>query len=78
MASMGTYTQDLSSTAALVGKKSKLSSIGYDYNLSKTTALYARMESIKDEAKAITAVPTLDVTADGKRTRTAIGLRTAF
>jgi predicted porin len=78
MASMGTYTQDLSSTAALIGKKSKLSSIGYDYNLSKTTALYARMESIKDEAKAITAVPTLDVTADGKRTRTAIGLRTTF
>jgi predicted porin len=78
IASTGTYTQDLSSTAALIGKKSKLTSFGYDYNLSKTTALYVRSESIKDEAKAITSVPTLDVTADGKRTRQAIGFRTAF
>lgn len=80
MASTGTYTADLvtGANAALTGKKSKLTSFGYDYNLSKTTALYVRSESIKDEAKAITAAPTVDLTADGKRTRQALGLRVAF
>ena len=59
------------------GKKSNIVGLGADYNLSKTTALYARYESIKDEAHVITAAPTIDGT-DTKRTRTAAGIRVSF
>jgi len=65
-------------SAAYVGQKSKLWSLGYDYALSKRTAVYARYESIDDKANAITKVATLDVTANDKRTRSAIGIRHAF
>ena len=81
MAQAGEYklkSSDSSAAAAYVGKKSKLWSLGYDYALSKRTAVYARYESIDDKANAITKVATLDNVTDGKRTRTAIGLRHAF
>jgi predicted porin len=74
MASTGSLKQDGGTNA---GKKSTITGLGADYNLSKTTALYARYESIKDEAKMITAASTIDGT-DTKRTRTALGLRVTF
>jgi predicted porin len=82
MAQTGSYkfkatNSTTAATIALVGKDSKLTAVGYDYNLSKTSAVYARYESINDEAGAITKVPTIDG-ADTKRTRTALGLRVAF
>jgi predicted porin len=59
--------------------KSKLSAVGYDYNLSKMTAVYARYESIKDEGGIITANSQQDaVTGEKTRTRTAVGLRIGF
>jgi predicted porin len=59
------------------GKKSDIVGIGADYNLSKTTALYARYESIDDKAGVIAAAATIDGT-DTKRTRTALGVRVGF
>jgi len=67
-----------SSAGATNGLSSKMTSIGADYNLSKTTALYGRYESIKDEAKLIAAAATMDVNASGTRTRLGLGIRTAF
>jgi hypothetical protein len=75
MASTGTAKADAGTNA---GKKSKLTGFGVDYNLSKTTALYLRSESIKDDAVLIAAAATTDVTGNTKRTRTAFGLRTSF
>ena len=74
MASTGKLKQDAGSNA---GKESKLTAFGADYNLSKTTALYARYEKIDDQAGAIAAVATIDG-SDKVRTRTALGLRVAF
>jgi predicted porin len=81
----GTYTLGATVLMAQYGElknisgvKSKMSSLGADYNLSKRTALYARYESIDDKAGAIAAVAPLDVTATGKRTLTAVGIRAAF
>jgi predicted porin len=59
------------------GKESKLTAFGADYNLSKTTLVYFRTETIKDEASVIAAATAIDGT-DTKRTRTAIGLKTNF
>jgi len=59
------------------GEKSSIVGIGADYNLSKTTALYARYESIDDKASVIAAAATIDGT-DTKRTRTALGIRVGF
>jgi predicted porin len=66
-----------SKAGATDGKKSDIRGIGADYNLSKTTALYARYESIDDKAGVIAAAATIDGT-DTKRTRTALGLRVGF
>ncbi len=66
------------SVLALVGQKSDIFGLGYDYAMSKRTALYARHEMIDDKAGAITKVATLDVNATGKRTRTALGIRHTF
>jgi predicted porin len=74
MASTGSLKQDVGSNA---GKKSKLTGLGADYNLSKTTALYARYEKIDDQAGAISAAASIDG-SEKTRTRTAIGLRTSF
>jgi len=75
MAQMGSVK---SSIGATNGLSSKMTSIGADYNLSKTTARYGRYESIKDEAKLIAAASTMDVNASGTRTRLGLGIRTAF
>jgi predicted porin len=77
MAQVGSAKNKLS-TGVGAGGTSKLASIGADYNLSKTTALYARYESLKDEGNVAAAASTLDVTATGTRTRLGLGLRTAF
>ncbi len=63
---------------ATTGQKSNILGLGADYNLSKTTALYARYESIDDKAGVIASAATIDATPYGKRTRTALGLRVAF
>jgi predicted porin len=65
-------------TLALLGKKSTISALGYNYALSKRTTVYARYEVIDDKAGAITKVATLDVAGETKRTRTALGLSHAF
>ena len=61
----------------LTNKTSNLASVGADYNLSKTTALYGRYESIKDEGGVIAAAATIDGTGT-TRTRLGLGIRTAF
>ena len=66
-----------SNAVANNGKKSDIIGVGADYNLSKTTALYARYESIDDKAGVIAAAATIDGT-DTKRTRTALGVRVGF
>jgi len=75
MASTGKLKADAGTNA---GKTSKLTAFGADYNLSKTTSLYLRSESIKDDAVVIAAIATTDVSGNTKRTRTAIGLKTNF
>jgi predicted porin len=59
------------------GQSSKLSAVGVDYNLSKTTALYGRYESIKDNAHMLAAATTIDGSGN-TRTRLGLGIRTAF
>ncbi|WP_161499736.1 porin [Limnohabitans sp. TS-CS-82] len=63
------------------GKKSTITGLGADYNLSKMTALYARYESIKDEAGVISAAGNGNFTkaaGNDTRTRTAVGVRYNF
>jgi len=62
------------------GTKSQLTGFGIDYNLSKTTAVYARYESIDDKANAMNAAvtPTSIKGTDTKFGRTAFGLRMAY
>ena len=65
-------------TAATNTGDSKITSIGYDYNLSKLSSVYVRYESIDDKAGIVPAPSQgLDGT-DTKRTRTAVGLRIGF
>ncbi len=80
MASSGVYKLNdaASSSAAYIGKKSSMTSLGYTYELSKMSNIYARYETINDEANAITKVATMDVTTTGKRSRTAIGVKVGF
>ena len=59
------------------GLKSDLVALGYDYDLSKTTSLYARYETIKDTAGIVPAATTIDG-AGTTRNRTALGLRIGF
>ena len=61
----------------LTGLKTDLVSFGYDYDLSKTTSLYARYEQLKDKAGIIPAAATIDGTGT-TRERTALGLRIGF
>jgi predicted porin len=60
------------------GKKSTLMGLGADYSLSKTTVLYARHESIKDEAGVVATTGFTPATGNVTRTRTALGMRVAF
>ena len=75
-----TSTTANASTAAA---KSKMMSFGADYNMSKTTALYLRNESITDDANLLggytaAAFTTASGSTGAKRTRTAIGVRVGF
>jgi len=76
MVSNGSITQNYGTT--YLGKKSKLFSLGANYNLSKTTYLYVRNENINDDASILAVASTLDITTSGKRTRTAVGLSMGF
>jgi len=76
MLSNGAITQNYGTT--YLGKKSKLFSMGANYNLSKTTFLYVRSETINDDANILAVASTLDITTSGKRTRTAVGLTVGF
>ena len=80
MASMGALNNDAAYAATTNYGKSSLTGLGYDYSLSKTTALYARYEALTDKAGVMTKVATVDGAAGNgdKRTRTAFGLRTTF
>jgi len=61
------------------GQKSKLTAFGADYNLSKTTALYARFETITDDGGMVGLPGNLvAVAGDTKRTRNVFGLRVGF
>nr|WP_315230254.1 porin [uncultured Limnohabitans sp.] len=62
----------------LTDKKSNITGLGVDYNLSKTTALYVRSESIKDDAAVVAITGFTAATGNVTRTRTAAGLRVAF
>ena len=65
----------------LTNKTSKLAALGADYNLSKTVALYARYENIKDDANFVSGANLAGLTAVGTnvtRNRTALGLRVGF
>ena len=59
--------------------ESKLTSVAYDYALSKMTSVYVRNESIKDDGNwvSIAAAP-LPAATTNTRQRTAVGLRMAF
>jgi len=71
--------------ATVVGK-SKMTSIGADYSLSKTTNLYFRNESITDNANLLggyysgttSLFETASSSVGAKRTRTALGLKVSF
>lgn len=81
MATTGTASNDAAYAATTNYGKTSLTGLGYDYNLSKTTALYARYDSITDKGGLLTKVATVDGSAGAngdKRTRTALGLRVAF
>ncbi len=91
MAQSGTFDNkaaygSVNTNGATVVDKSNLLGLGLDYNLSKTTALYVRHESIKDKANILggyhaTATSVFD-TASGSvgetRKRTAVGMRVGF
>ena len=64
-------------TNNVLGKKSTFTGYGYDYALSKTAALYARAETLRDDGVTVDAVTGYTETTT-KRTRQALGLRIAF
>jgi predicted porin len=58
---------------------SKLTSVGYDYNLSKLSSVYVRYENTKDDGGWVANAATIpSVAGDTTRTRTALGLRIGF
>lgn len=82
----GTYTLGntvlLAQTGGLknnnTGLKSNLLGLGADYLLSKTTALYFRHESIKDNAGVVAVSGFTAAAGNVTRTRTALGVRIGF
>jgi hypothetical protein len=77
MLQSGSAKNDLT-TGTGAGLKSTISSLGYDYNLSKMTAVYARYENINDNG-VLLAANSQGIDGTGtKRTRTAFGLRMGF
>ena len=68
-ASSGTYN----------GKTSTMTSLGYEYALSKNSNIYGRYESINDQAVMLTQPTQLTaVTGNNTRTRTGFGLKIGF
>jgi len=68
-ASSGTYN----------GKTSTMTSLGYEYALSKTSNIYGRYESINDQAVLLTQPTQLTaVSGNNTRTRTGFGLKIGF
>lgn len=82
----GTYTMGSTVLMAQTGSmknnnsglKSSLLGLGADYMLSKTTALYARHESIKDDAGVVSITGFTAAAGNVTRTRTALGVRIGF
>jgi predicted porin len=63
----------------LTNKTSNITAVGADYNLSKTTALYGRYESIKDNGSLVTSLSGFTAATDNvTRNRLGLGIRTAF
>jgi len=58
--------------------ESKLTSVAYDYALSKMTSLYVRNESIKDDGNWAANSGVLPTATNTSRVRTAFGLRMGF
>jgi len=58
--------------------ESKLTSVAYDYALSKTTALYVRNESIKDDGNWVANAAVVGTAVNNTRVRTAFGMRMGF
>jgi len=58
--------------------ESKLTSVAYDYALSKMTSLYVRNESIKDDGNWAANSGALPTATNTSRVRTAFGLRMGF
>ena len=80
---LGAYTWSLQAggTRAADGTRSSFTGVGVDYALSKTTALYARSESVNDAAKTVQPAVGSGAQISGPDTkfgRTAFGLRMAY
>ena len=80
---LGAYTWSLQAggTRAADGTRSSFTGVGVDYALSKTTALYARSESVNDAAKTVQSAVGSGAQISGPDTkfgRTAFGLRMAY
>jgi len=73
---MGSGTEN--GTSRTNSGESKLTSLAYDYNLSKMTALYVRNESIKDDGNWVANAAVVGAAVNNTRVRTAFGLRMGF
>ncbi len=81
MMGASTWSVQAGGTRNAAGARSKLTGIGVDYSLSKTTALYLRNESIDDAAKTVQIAVGSGAQISGtdtKFSRTGLGLRMAF
>jgi len=74
------YGENKENAAAstFVGLKTKMTGIGADYALSKTTKLYARYEDVKDAAGILTMASLVGNDGSRNRVRTALGVRYNF
>jgi predicted porin len=63
---------------AAASASSTLLALGYEYGLSKTTALTARYENIKDDAGVVSQPTGIAAATGTSRTRLGVGIRTAF
>ncbi len=66
-------------TGTGAGKKSTFTGVGYDYALSKSTSLYARYETLDDQAVTVAALTASGFTeTTTKRNRTGLGMWIKF
>jgi len=66
------------SSSAYAGLKTKMTAVGADYALSKTTKLYARYEDVKDAAGILTMASLVGNDGSRNRVRSALGVRYDF